>query len=239
LLTGVAVGFPHDQLYVQAGTGRQQLIAFASGSSNRQVTWSMSPNVGTLTNAGVYTPPATAPAAMVTTIKAVSIANSAIWATMPLVVLPDGTIRIAMGSTTPYTDSHGNVWQASTGADVGGIYTNGWLGPTPVDDRLYKVQYFAGGDLRFDISVPNGEYKITAKFASTNAKKPGQIIFSLEAQGRIVHPNVDIWTSAGGEYLPVDFVLPATVTSGQLSFVIRRVSGEDVFISALQIERVL
>jgi hypothetical protein len=235
VLAGVAISLPNDQLYLQAGTKAQQFTAFVSGSSNKEVVWSMSPVVGTLTSTGAYTPPTHASSALETTITATSAADDSIAATMPLTVLPDGTIRIAMGSTTPYTDSLGNVWQASTGADVGGIYINGWFGPMPVDSPLYRVQYFAGGDLRFDISVPNGEYEITAKFASTNSKGPGQCVFGLEAQGKIVLPNVDVWASAGGEYLPVDFTLPATVTSGQLSFVIRRITGESVYISALQI----
>ena len=41
---------------------------------------------------------------------------------------------------------------------------------------------------------------------------------------------------AGGAFLPVDFTLPATVTNGQLSFVLRHVKGPvGPTISALQI----
>jgi hypothetical protein len=58
----------------------------------------------------------------------------------------------------------------------------------------------------------------------------------LEVNGNVVYSNVDIFASAGSmKNTPVDFVIPATVTNGQLSFVVRHVKGDFTIISALEI----
>ena len=58
----------------------------------------------------------------------------------------------------------------------------------------------------------------------------------LEANGIVVKSNVDIYASAGSmKNTPVDFVIPAIVTNGQISFVVRHVKGDFTVISALQI----
>lgn len=55
-LMGVAVAVPDNVLYFQDGTPGQQLPSFSNIGS---VTWAMTPQVGTLTSGGFYTPPAT------------------------------------------------------------------------------------------------------------------------------------------------------------------------------------
>jgi len=58
----------------------------------------------------------------------------------------------------------------------------------------------------------------------------------LEVNGNVVNSNVDIYASAGSmKNTPVDFMIPATVTSGQLSIVVRHVKGDFAIISALQV----
>jgi len=127
------------------------------------------------------------------------------------------------------------MWQPSTGDNGGYPYDNGGSWPSTPDIFLYQVPFYSYSDLRFDVAVPNGTYKITEKFAEAEVHGPGQKIFNLEAQGQVVYQNVDIYASAGGNNLPVDFVLPATVTDGHLQIVIRHVSGPHTNISAIQI----
>ena len=234
VLTGVTLNLPIEQKYIQAGTPAQQFSAFVNGSSNTNVTWSMKPGIGKLTPDGSYTPPANVPSATVTTITATSMADPKAAAHLKVTIFPAGVIRIINGSSTPYTDSRGNVWQASTGDDGGKIYDNGGVFPSLPDIRLYKVNYFSYNDLNCDFTVPNGNYVVTAKFASTQGAA-GYDVNSFEVQGQVIHPNIDIFVSAGGHNLPIDFQLPALVTDGHLSFVIRRVSGHNAFLSALQI----
>jgi hypothetical protein len=154
---------------------------------------------------------------------------------MTLTIFPAGTIRIVLGRTSPYTDPQGNIWQASTGYDEGGIYDNGWIGPMSPALYVYRIDLFASGDMRFDFTVPNGTYRVTGKFASTNAKAPGEFTFDIESQGQVICPGVDLFAAAGGEYTPVDFTVPAIVTNNQLSYVLRHVSGENMSIAAIQI----
>jgi hypothetical protein len=234
VLTGVTLNLPVEQRYIQAGTPGQRFSAFVNGSSNTSVIWSMNPLVGRLTPAGSYTPPANVPYATVTSVTATSVADPKVAAQMQVTIFPKGVIRIINGSPTPYTDTHGNVWQASTGDDGGKIYDNGGSFPPLPDIQLYKVNYFSYNDMRFDFTVPNGNYVVTAKFASTQGAA-GYDVNSFEVQGQVIHSNIDIFVSSGGHNLPIDYQLPALVTDGRLSFVIRRVRGHNAFLTALQI----
>jgi hypothetical protein len=258
ILQAVTIGLPQNQLYIQAATPAKQLYAFVNGTSNTGVTWTMSPSLGTVTSGGLYTPPATVSGSSATTITATSNANPSAVATMAVVILPAGPIRIDMAgpcasgltviaspsyncSTAPFIDSHGNVWQAETGDDGGGVNNCGngpW--PTIPDIQLYKVSYAASGDMRFDLTVPNGTYTITGKFGNSCPynSSVGSQVFNLEAQGKIYYSNVDVTAAAGGPFKPRDYTLSGVpVSNGQLSFVIRFVKGSvGTMISALEID---
>jgi Malectin domain len=234
VLTGITLNLPIEQKYVQAGTAAQQFTAFVNGTSNTGVTWSMNPLVGKLTTEGAYTPPSNVVAAIMTTVTATSVADAKVSAQMNVTVFPAGVIRIINGSATPYTDTAGNVWQASTGDDGGKIYNNGGTFPTVPDIKLYEVNFFGYNDMRFDFTVPNGNYVVTAKFASTQGTA-GFDVNSFEVQGQVIHSNIDIFVAAGGHNKPIDYQLPALVTDGHLAFVIRRVSGHNAFLTALEV----
>jgi hypothetical protein len=243
VLTGVTLGLDRDFLYAQAGASAIQINAYVHGSSNTSVTWSMSSSVGTLSSSGLYTPPATSASEQTTTITATSAANSGAVATIPVTIFPSGTIRIVNGKTTNYTDTNGNVWLAGgtcCGGDDGGYpsgntYGGSW--PSVPNITLYEVPWYSsGGDLRFDIYVPNGNYQVLGKFVAARVNGPGLEVEGLETQGNLVYSNLDFYALAG--YLqPIDFTLPATITNGQLSFVVRNMGsgypGPDI--SAIQI----
>lgn len=259
VLTGVTVGLPKNQMYIQAGTTAQQFTAFVNGTSNTRVTWTMNPTIGTLTSSGLYTPPANVTGGTQTTVTATSAANPRVIASMVVTILPAGSIRIDMAGpcasaltlihtpayscdASPYMDSHGNAWLPSTGWDGGGVNNCGngsW--PNVPDIDLYKIPFAKPGDMRFDITVPNGNYSVTAKLGNSCPYNSlvGQQISSFETQGTIVNSNVDVIAKTGGPYLPLDLSLPATVTNGQLSFVIRFVKGSvGSMLSALEIDPV-
>jgi hypothetical protein len=235
VLTGVTITLPKDALNVQAGSAVQQLAAFIHGSSNAGINWTMSPTVGTLTSGGRYTPPPNISSASTTTVTATSAADPTAAASLTLTVLPAGTIRLVLGQPGPYTDTHGNVWLNGIGGDNCQPYDSGGSWPSTSDVTLYKIPCLAMGDNLFDFIVPNGTYAITAKFAEHGGCTPGGRLMNLEAQGQIIYANADICVSAGGANLPIDFTLPATVTNGLLSFVVRHVNSDFTIISALQI----
>jgi hypothetical protein len=234
VLTGVTITLPKDNLFFQAGASSQQLLALINGASNGGATWSMTPTVGTLTPGGLYTPPATVGAATTATVTATTAADSSVSASLTLTVFPAGTIRLVLGQPNPYTDTNGNVWQNKTGDDGCLPYDNGGTWPNTPDITLYKVPCYGYNDIRFDITVPNGSYQITGKFAETEDSSAGSRLMNLEAQGQVVYPNVDVFATTGGLNKPKDFTLPATVTNGSFSFVVRSVADKSV-ISALQI----
>ena len=235
VLTGVTLNLPRDVLNVQAGAPPQQLACLINGSSDTSVVWTMSPSVGTLTSSGLYTPPTTVSSATTTNVTATSEADSMVAASLTLTVLPAGTIRLVLGQPKAYTDTNGNVWQAEVGDDSCRPYDNGGTWPNSADITLYKIACFSYNDIRFDLTVPNGTYQITAKFAETENVSVGYRLMDLEAQGQVIHSNVDIYSAAGGVNKPIDYTLPATVTNGSLSFVVRHVKGDFALISALQI----
>jgi hypothetical protein len=239
VLTGVTVNLPNDFLYAQAGVGPVQLTALVHGGASNTVTWAMNPTVGTISSSGVYTPPATSTTLQTTTITATSTDNPSVAAQMTMVIYPNGSIRLAPAQPNDYTDTKGNIWLHGRAGDGGDGYDNGGTWPSTPDITLYKIPIYGGAglDLRFDILVPNGTYQLTGKFAETQASVPNFKIFSLESQGQIIHPNLDIFVLAGGHNMPIDFTLPATVTTNRLSFVIRAIGGTNpaTDISALQI----
>jgi hypothetical protein len=243
VLTGVTLGLDRDFLYAQAGASAIQINAYVHGSSNTSVTWSMSPSVGTL-GGGLYTPPATSASEQTTTITATSAANSSVVAKIPVTIFPTGTIRIVNGQTTNYTDTSGNVWFAggdSSGGDNGGYpssndYGGSW--PSTPDIQLYKIPWYSfyTDDIRFDIYVPNGNYSVTGKFIAIRVNSAGSAYEGLETQGNLLYSNQDFYALAGYK-TPIDYTLPATVTDGKLSFVLRIMGGTNKFndISAIQI----
>jgi len=245
-LQGVAVTLPKDVWYIQAGSPAQVLSAFVSIGG---VKWSMSPLLGTLTSRGIYTPPATSSTIQNTTVTATSTVNPAVGAQMNVVIYPNGTMRLAPGRSSNFTDSLGNVWFAGelAGGDAScnpGTkscfgYSNGGSWPGTTDIKLYETPIYAGNDLRFDITVPNGTYQITAKLANNSGSDQGNMI--LEAQGTDSSVT-DVYNLVGGNQ-PYDYTANVIVTDNQLFFVLRAVNttGNKVapFISALRIQKTM
>ena len=239
ILTGVTLNLPKDALYIQAGTAAQQLVAFVNGSSNRGVTWTMNPIVGSLTSGGLYTPPGNVSSTSIATLTATSQANTKVAATMQLSVFPTGAIRIILGSKTPYTDSQGNVWQPRSANGGGGDNAN--YGVTAVagtwsgaDSQLYKYALNSYEDMTFDFTVPNGTYQVTEKYGEPSGLAAGERVMELEAQGVIQVPNLDLAALVGAN-VPKDFTFNVTVTNNDLQLVNRFLQGYGPVMSALQI----
>src|SRR5206468_2580629 len=69
-----------------AATQTQQLTATVTNQSNSAVNWSLNPQIGTVSSAGLYTAPASIPSQQTVTVTATSQANSALtaWTTVTL-----------------------------------------------------------------------------------------------------------------------------------------------------------
>jgi len=239
VLAGVTINLPKDAIYIQAGTAAQQLVAYVNGSSNKNVTWNMNPMVGALTSGGLYSPPSSVSATTITTITATSQANPNVAATMQLSIFPTGSIRIILGSKTPYTDSQGNIWQPRSAnggggdnATYGAVGMRGaWSG---TDIQLYKNALNSYSHMTFEFTIPNGTYSVTEKYGEGSGTTAGQRVMNLEAQGTTQYPRVDIAALVGSN-TPKDFTFNVTVTNNNLQLVNRFISGYGPMMSALEI----
>ena len=227
-----------------AGAPSQTFSAFANIGS---VTWTMIPTVGTLTSGGLYTPPSSETEPTATTVTATSTTNSAVAASMTVVILPNvnSIVRLAPAQTMDYTDASSNAWYA--GPLNGGDATcdaslscygqsNGGSWPMTPDIALYEASEYAVNDLRFDIFVPNGTYAITAKFANNDPTSTDIGNFLIETQGVSQTSPTDVYTLVGTNE-PYDYSTTVNVSTGELSFVLRSVNTIGLksapFISAL------
>ncbi len=168
-LEGVSIGLGVPLvLPVQAGSYSFQIPYWVNNSTNQSVTWTLQSGVGSVTSAGVYTPPAST-ANSGTTASAVltgaAAADPNVTITLFLNILPagsspTGSIRIDSGALTNNTDGNGNVWLADIGADGTDVLTGSdypsW--PTTNPERIVyqSAAQSYNGDQHYELVVPNG-----------------------------------------------------------------------------------
>ena len=91
---------------VQAGVGSQAFSATLTSTANTTVTWKVNgvqggnATVGTITSAGVYTPPTNVPTNPVVTVTAVSVANPAASGFMGLTITPPVAVNVLPSAVT-------------------------------------------------------------------------------------------------------------------------------------------
>ena len=195
----------------------QQFTASVSGTSNTAVAWSMSPSLGTLSSAGLYTAPATITAAQTVVIQATSAADGTTSATATVTLQPSGSgftpIRVNAGGPA-YTDSLGNAWSADTGYFSGSVYTVSAPVSGTSDTKLYQSERY--GTFQYQFSVPNGSYNVKLRFAEIYFSTPGSRVFNLVLNGTTVQSNFDPVAAAGGAFKAVDRSYTVNVTGGQM-----------------------
>ncbi|HEX5398347.1 MAG TPA: malectin, partial [Verrucomicrobiae bacterium] len=127
-----------------------------------------------------------------------------------------GIIRIDAGSSEPFTDSSGNVWQAEKGFDGGDVIDRdpSLAIANTKDPGLFHTEHYSMDSVTLD--VPNGKYLAKLYFAETyeGISGPGDRVFSFNVQG---HPfnNFDVWVKAGGADRAYVESVPVEVTDGK------------------------
>lgn len=239
-LQTVTVGTTDPALTVQAGTNTFPIQTWVNGSSNQNVTWSISPSfgAGSIDSHGNYTAPALVSGATKATLIAKSQADSSASVRIALTVVPNGPLMIDTGSQTNTVDSSGNNWLADIGFETGSYSdqndnypTNAWGGiANQTQYETYK--YTWGEDIVYRLHVPNGNYKVTLMFGqggtngeyNTGQFDNGLIIgpMNLESQGQITNHMWDLGipTNYTGR-TPATAVLPAQVTDTTLVVAVR------------------
>ena len=120
-------------------------------------------------------------------------------AAAPAAAVVQGAIRIKAGSTEPFKDSSGNVWQAEVGFRAATSLTTirqPAIANTK-DPGLFQSEHYSMDS--FSCAAPNGKYMAKLYFAETyeGITGPGQRVFSFNVQGH-EFKDFDVWVKAGG-----------------------------------------
>jgi hypothetical protein len=127
------------------------------------------------------------------------------------------TIRIDAGSTTPFTDTSGNVRLADTGFDGGDVVDRG--ADTAItgtkDQALYRTEHW--GMTAFTYPVANGKYTIKLHFAETcpDVGAIGERVFSIKVGDKEIK-DLDVWAKAGAKQKAYVETVPVEITNGKL-----------------------
>jgi hypothetical protein len=212
----------------------QQFTATVTGTTNTAVTWSLNPATGTIDANGLYTAPASIPAAETVTVTATSVADPNSFDTATVTLGSNSPIRVNAGGGE-YTDTMGQVWSADTGYSGGSVYTKSSPISGTVEDTLYQsLRYGNFADLQYQFSVPNGSYTVNLKFAELFFKKAGKRVFDVTINGETVLTGFDMIAAAGGWRTAVDRQFPVSVTTGQITITFSRVV-ENPAVNAIEI----
>jgi hypothetical protein len=234
--SGVAVQLSPSTASLSGGQ-QQQFTSTVTGNANTAVTWTMNPQVGTLTSAGLYTAPATISATQTVTITATSVADTTKSAISTATLNPPAgsftPIRVHSGGSA-YTDSQGNVWSADTGFSGGNTASTTSSIANTSDPTLYQTERY--GTFTYNFTVLSGSHTVTLKFAEIYYTSAGSRIFSVAINGTTVLSNFDIVASAGAADTANDQTFPVTVTNGTVSIQFIPGSADLPKISAIQIQ---
>ena len=100
LSPAVSVSVSPVSVNLTAGAATLQFTAALGGTSNTAVTWSISPQLGSISSAGVYTPPASISAQQTVTVTAVSSADSTKSASAAILLYPAATVSVTPANAT-------------------------------------------------------------------------------------------------------------------------------------------
>jgi hypothetical protein len=127
-----------------------------------------------------------------------------------------GVIRIKAGSSAPFKDSSGNVWQAEQGFSGGDVVerdSSVTISNTK-DSGLFLSEHY--GMDAFSCAVPNGKYTAKLYFAETfdSITAAGGRVFSFNVQGH-EFKDFDVFVKAGGSNRAYVETVPVEVTDGK------------------------
>jgi hypothetical protein len=126
-----------------------------------------------------------------------------------------GVIRVKAGSTSPFKDSSGNVWQGEVGFSGGDVVERPDLAiANTKDPGLFQSEHYSMDSVSLD--VPNGKYLAKLYFAETydGITGAGQRVFSYNVQGHDFK-DFDVFAKAGGANRAYVESVPVEVTNGK------------------------
>jgi hypothetical protein len=215
----------------------QQFAATVTGTTNVGVTWTYSPQVGTLVTsgatAGLYTAPSSITTAQTVLVTASSVADPTQASSAAVSLVPPFSPILVHSGGAAYTDTLAQVWSADAGfigGNTGSTTSN--IANTP-DPKLYQTERW--GNFSYQFAVPNGSYNVVLKFAEFYFSKTGQRIFNVSINGTPVLTNFDIVAAAGAALTAIDKTFPVTVSNNQITIQFTSGSADLPKVSAIQI----
>jgi hypothetical protein len=106
-------------------------------------------------------------------------------------------IRVRCGTSTPYTDSKGNVWAADSGSNGGTEYSLPHAISGTPDQPLFETERWNSPHLTYNFTLPNGTYHVNILLAEIYFSAAGQRVMSISMQGATIFPGVDIFKEVG------------------------------------------
>jgi hypothetical protein len=220
-----------------AGGQSQQFGATATGTTNTAVTWSYSPQVGTLvtsgTTAGLYTAPATVTSAQTVAVTATSVADPTQSSSATVTLVPPFSPILLNSGGPTYTDTTAQVWSADKGFNGGSTASTTSNILNTADPTLYKTERY--GACTYTFNVPNGSYNVLLKFAEFYWTAAGKRVFNVSINGTQVLTNFDIIAAAGAPLTAIDKTFPVTVTNGTVTIQFLTGSADLPKISAIEV----
>ena len=135
--------------------------------------------------------------------------------------LGEAIMRVNVGSTESFLDPEGHTWIPDTGYNTGYMEatTNAITGTDmPALYQKRRIDRSSGAELKYQLTVPNGEYEVRLHFAEVwpGAYGVGIRVFDVLMEGALTLDNLDIFAQAGANKAYVTST-PVTVADGKLT----------------------
>lgn len=216
----------------------KQFAAAVTGTTNTRVMWTLTPAVGTISQAGLYTAPATMTEAREVKVRAVSVEDGLRFGEATMVVGPAEfvPVRLRAGATTAYTDTFGQIWSADR-AFRGGTSGFTWTAAAgAADPNVY--QHWRQDHFRYDFFGPAGNYLVKLRFREPGIYAgPGSRRFPIFVNDTAIEPlpGFDIFTAAGGANKSVDRQYWVTAPQGKVGIRFDYAGVSSAMVSAIEI----
>jgi large repetitive protein len=234
--SGVGIQINSNMVSLTGGQS-QQFGATVTGTANLAVTWTYSPQVGTLVTsgatAGLYTAPSSITTAQKILVTATRVADPTQASTAIVNLVPPFSPILVNAGGAAYTDTLAQTWSADKGFSGGSAASTSSNISNTADPKLYQTERY--GNFTYQFSVPNGTYNVLLKFAEFYWTKTGQRIFNVSINGTPVLTNFDIVAAAGAPLTAIDKTFPVTVTNLQVTIQFTSGSADLPKVSALKI----
>ncbi|GFO53880.1 hypothetical protein GMSM_08870 [Geomonas sp. Red276] len=141
-------------------------------------------------------------------------ANHTIAASFTSTTTATGAVFAVNSGGPQYTSSTGDTYLADAKYSGGSLTSTSATINGTTDGKLYQTGRY--GNFYYQTSLPNGNYKVTLRFAETYFSASGKRVFNVAIGGTTVISNLDVYAKAGMNNA-YDVTIPVTVSNGTLT----------------------